>query len=180
MPDITRMDWTQTASGRQFLPLRARAEDVHIEDIAHALSLLCRFNGHCSMFYSVAEHCVRVSNILPKEFALWGLMHDAAEAYLGDMPRPVKDHATWFVEAEDRLLQVIIEKYGMVFPMPDDVVRADEILLATEARDLMAPPPFDWGLVADPLPETIEPLSPTEAKTSFLLRFAELHVPSVS
>lgn len=70
--DDRRGDWIQTFTGRRFWPLDPRPEDVCIEDIAHALSLKCRFGGHCTRFYSVAEHSVHVSNYVPAEFALWG------------------------------------------------------------------------------------------------------------
>ena len=83
-------DWIQTMSGVIFYPLDPRPEEIRIEDIAHALSHQCRFAGHCREFYSVAEHSVRVSRELPQEFMLWGLLHDASEAYLVDLPRPIK------------------------------------------------------------------------------------------
>lgn len=168
------MDWIQTHSGKQFFPLRPRVRDIDIQDIAHALSLNCRFNGHCRAFYSVAEHSVRVSHAVDREHALWGLLHDAAEAYLTDLPRPVKAQMPLFSEIEDRLLKVIIEHFGLAFPMPDAVRHADEVLLATEARDLMATPPEPWKLNAAPLIETIEPLPPVHARDLFLQRFEEL------
>lgn len=168
------MDWIQTFTGRKFYPVAPRAADVAIEDIAHALSLLCRFNGHCAAFYSVAEHSVRVAAALPRELRLWGLLHDAAEAYLGDVPRPLKRNLTAFTTAEERLLEVIAARYRLAWPMPAAVALADDRLLATEARDLMAPPPEPWGLTAEPLPDRIAPWGPAEAEARFLEAFAEL------
>jgi hypothetical protein len=168
------MGWIQTYSGRRFDPLEPRPEQIEIVDIAHALSLLCRFKGHCLKFYSVAEHSVRVSRALPPDDALWGLMHDAAEAYLSDVPRPLKARLPGFQEAEDRLLELIAAKFGLGWPMPEAVARADALLLSTEARDLMAPPPESWGLDVAPLPGKITPWPAPEAEASFLRRFGEL------
>ncbi|MFG0247924.1 MAG: phosphohydrolase, partial [Phycisphaeraceae bacterium JB051] len=80
------MSWIQTYTGKAFYPLREDPGIIDIRDIAHALSLQCRFNGHCSDFYSVAQHSVHVSEVVPQAFALWGLLHDAAEAYMSDLP----------------------------------------------------------------------------------------------
>lgn len=170
------MSWIQTYVGKQFWPLAPRAEDLDILDIAHSLSLQCRFNGHCRVFYSVAEHSVRVAGQLPDDLALWGLLHDAAEAYLGDLTRPLKRQveARWFNDAEDQLLKVIAATYGLVWPMPPQVRAADDVLLVTEARDLMVAPPADWSLEAEPLAERIEPLAPSAAETLFLQRFETL------
>ncbi len=168
------MSWIQTYTGKQFFPLRPRVEDIEIRDIAHSLSLQCRFNGHCHMFYSVADHSVRVSRAVPERFALWGLLHDGAEAYLQDLPRPVKRAVQGYRELEEAMLRVVAERFGLTWPMPGEVLEADEVLLVTEARDLMAPPPASWELSATPLVETIEPLSPAEAEAAFLARFVEL------
>ena len=167
--------WIQTFSGRQFWPLEPRPEDIDIRDVAHSLSMLCRFNGHCREFYSVAEHCVRVSGACPAEDALWGLLHDLAEAYFGDFPRPVKEQFPDIARMEERLLRAAATRFGLAWPMPAPVRRFDEILLATEARDLMGLPPADWRLEAVPLKAHIVPLSPAEAKRAFLKRFQELH-----
>lgn len=170
------MSWIQTYVGKQFWPLEPRPEDLDIRDIAHSLSLQCRFNGHCRVFYSVAEHSVRVAEQLPAELALWGLLHDAAEAYLGDLTRPLKRQAAaqWFNDAEDQLLQVIANSFGLVWPMPAAVRVADDVLLVTEARDLMVEPPADWQMEAEPLPSPIEPLAPTAAEALFLERYEAL------
>ena len=168
------MSWIQTYTGKQFYPGDPRPEDIDIIDIAHALSHQCRFNGHCLRFYSVAEHSVRVSRILPADLSLWGLLHDAAEAYMADLPRPVKAQFPEFRDLEDQLLHRIVDHYGLPWPMPQAVHEADNTLLATEARDLMAPPPAPWNLDAEPIDETIQPLSQEAAKAAFLERFEEL------
>ncbi len=170
--------WIQTHSGRQFWPLEPRPGDFDIHDIAHSLSLLCRFNGHCRHFYSVAEHSLRMSLACSPANAMWGLLHDMAEAYFGDIPRPVKEQFPTIAEMEDRLLQVAAERFGLPWPIPEEVHRLDEILLATEARDLMGDPPDDWRLTGDPLPGKIIPMSPPEAEGRFLERFTELQAES--
>lgn len=168
------MDWIQTFSGRIFRPRDPRPGDFDVRDIAHSLSLQCRYNGHCDRFYSVAEHSVRVSAICPPESALWGLLHDLGEAYLGDMPRPVKASFPEFEAAEETLLRTACQAFGLSWPMPPEVKRADDILLATEVRDLMAPSPRPWNLKEQPLSEPIVPLSPDRAEDAFLKRFQEL------
>jgi 5'-deoxynucleotidase YfbR-like HD superfamily hydrolase len=124
----------------------------------------------------VAEHSVRVSRVVPAEHALWGLLHDAGEAYLTDLPRPVKSQPEMaaFPQWEDKLLEVIMRHFRQSWPMPESVRQADEVLLMTEARDLMAPPPAPWSIIATPLPETITPMSPREAEQAFLRRFEQL------
>ena len=110
------MAWIQTYTGRQFWPLAPQAEHVDIRDIAHSLAMQCRFNGHCRGFYSVAQHSVLVSQVVPPEDALWGLLHDAAEAYISDLPRPLKNTAPEFRAAEHRLLTVILGRLGCPSP----------------------------------------------------------------
>jgi len=168
------MSWIQTYTGKQFWPLTPRVEDVDVRDIAHSLSLQCRFNGHCRMFYSVAEHSVRVSRAVSPSMAPWGLLHDAAEAYLTDLPRPVKATLTGFQDLEESVLEVIARAFGLPWPMPEAVRAADDALLATEARDLMAPPPCSWQLPAEPLAERIVPVSAERAEELFLGRHREL------
>jgi len=171
-----RTEWIQTYTGRQFWPLEPQTEDIVIEDIAHALSMKCRYAGHTLEFYSVAQHSVIVSQIVPPTDALWGLMHDAAEAYLPDVCRPIKKSLTGFNALEERLLEVIAVKYGLPPEMPQSIGRADLTMLATEQRDLMAPPPTPWGSTdgVPCLPEIIQPLSPSQAREIFLARFNEL------
>lgn len=190
-----RGDWMQTASGVAFWPLDPRAEEVRIEDIAHSLSMQCRFAGHCRSFYSVAEHSVRVSEHVehllaarllgaaqevPRTHpdvlrgALWGLLHDASEAYLVDVPRPVKPHLGGYREAEERVMAAVCARFGLPLAPPPEVKEADNVLLATEARDLMGPPPQPWAPMPEPLPGVIKPWAPAEARDLFLRRFRRL------
>ena len=137
----------QTYTGKPFNPLAGENEDcgpIELMDIAHALSHLCRFNGHTKRFYSVGEHSLHVACVLAHtspENQAWGLLHDAAEAYLGDMVRPIKKHMPDFQAIEDRLLQRIAKRFGLAWPIPDVVFVVDDIMLATEFRDLMHSPP---------------------------------------
>jgi uncharacterized protein len=153
-----------------------RPEDVDIKDVAHSLANLCRFNGHCSRFYSVAQHSVVVSEIVSPEHSKHGLLHDAAEAYVGDLPTPVKKIVTGFISLEDRLLSTIFFAFGVDDRIPDDVREADLITLATEKRDLLKPEPSPWtgvdGVI--PLRNTIVPWSPLEAELRFLERYHDL------
>lgn len=168
--------WIQTASGLAFWPLDPKPEHVCIEDIAHALGMKCRYTGHTRVFYSVAQHSVIASRIVPREDALWALLHDASEAYLPDVARPVKRAMPGFMEIEDRLMQAVAERFGLRRPMPESVHHADLVLLATERRDLMSSPPYRWLSTENvtPLPERINPKLPPEAREMFLHRFGEL------
>lgn len=167
-------DWVEVASGVQFYPLDPRPEDIHLSDIAHSLSLLCRFNGHCRAFYSVAEHSVRVARLVfsqpgcTGEHVQWALLHDAAEAYLSDVPRPLKraPELQAYRDAEAQLMRCICQRFGL---RPDEPLRvrlADNILLATEARDLM-PQLHPWESLPRPLAETIEPWDSDRAASEF-------------
>ena len=164
--------WLQTYTGKKFYPLNPTLESICIEDIAHGLSLQCRFNGATSIFYSVAEHSVRVSMNLPQELALWGLLHDAAEAYMGDLVSPIKyqPEAKWFRDVEEGLMEAIASKFGLVWPMPKEVKKMDYVLLATEARDLMTTP-WLWSITEKPLETKIVPIAPLVAEWAFLDQF---------
>ena len=167
--------WIQTFTGIQFWPMDARPEEVEIQDIAHSLSMLCRFNGHCKRFYSVAEHAVHVSRVVEQEYALWGLLHDAAEAYLSDIPQPVKRELAQFHEFEERLLAVIAERFGLPVGLPPEVKKADMTLLATEKAALMGPEPAPWDGLPDSLDQgLIQGWGPDQAELAFLDRFEEL------
>lgn len=166
----------QTYSGRQFWPLDPRVDEVEIVDIAHALSNLCRFAGHCREFYSVAQHSVLVSLACDPVDARAGLLHDAAEAYLADLPRPIKRQPAMqpYRNAEMVVHDVIVRRFGLPRGVPDSVHRADEAVLATEGRDLMLVGAATWNLTERPLPWTITSWSPRVARDRFLSRFDEV------
>jgi len=195
----TGRDWIQTFTGRQFFPLRPTIGELSIIDIAHALAMKCRFTGHVSTFYSVAEHCVHCSFRVPREHALWALLHDAAEAYLPDVARPIKGRL-WVIEgigpllpgnrqevsqrtfsdAEDAILRVVARRFGLCWPMPECVKRTDLAMLATERDVLMHPGSEVWHDLAG-VQRYAELLTPgalgwewQTAKSQFLARFEEL------
>lgn len=136
-PTPTGRAFVQTISGRLVDLYHPRPESIIWQDVAQSLGMLARFNGHTRCFYSVAEHSVRVSWRVPPEDALWGLIHDAAEAYIGDVVSPVKRLCPELYVVERRLLNVICDKLGLPRDMPASVLEADERMLATEARDLL-------------------------------------------
>jgi uncharacterized protein len=131
-----------TYTGGKFFPLDPQPEQVDILDIAHSLSMQCRYSGHTKQFYSVAEHSVLVSRALDDDdyMAQWGLLHDAAEAYLSDIPRPLKAILPEYSLLEEKVLKVIVQKYGLAWPMPDAVKRVDSLMLFLEAPRLMYMP----------------------------------------
>ncbi len=168
--------WIQTYSGRRFSPTNPNPDAIVIQDISHSLSMQCRFSGHVKKFYSVAQHSVLVSYVCNFEDALWGLMHDASEAYLVDVPRPLKRSGKFdaYLDFEATMQKAICTRFGLPEQEPPSVKRADTMLLATEARDLMSPLHPDWQQACEPLPFKIEPLSPRDAKDLFMKRFFEL------
>jgi 5'-deoxynucleotidase YfbR-like HD superfamily hydrolase len=175
--------YIRTFSGGYFWPLDPRPEDLKIEDIAHALSNLCRWTGHSREFYSVAQHCVLVSENVPPLVKLEGLLHDASEAYLADLARPIK-HAPGlgdvYRKVERKLELVIAEKFNLPSEFSPIVKTVDSRLLMTEKRDLMV---GDWNEQhvegAKPFNFSIEPWSPKQAEQEFLQRYHILTSPTM-
>jgi uncharacterized protein len=174
--------WKQTYTGRSVNPLRMRPEDFDLRDIAHALSLKCRYGGHCREFYSVAEHSVRIDGVLqgqgePIEVVRWGLAHDCAEAYLGDVASPVKrmPELDGYRLAEEHNLAMLAERYRLGWPIPAAVHVADRRMLMTEKRDLMGPEPAPWMIDAEPYDDVaIEPWRPAVAERRFAAEWKRL------
>ena len=168
--------WIQTYSGKKMDLLHPKVEDICIEDIAQALSMQCRFSGHCKKFYSVAQHSVFVSKLCDSKDALYGLLHDASEAYLVDIPKPLKYSGKFdiYLKYEKKMMKKIYKCFNLTYAEPESVLMADRVMLMTEARDLATKfNPCDWGKV-DPASFKIEAIGPEAAKDMFLRRFNEL------
>lgn len=176
----TSKTWIRTKTGKSFFPLKPKLEDLDVEDIAHALSHQCRFSGHTRQFYSVAQHSVHVSMLMMKDghdqkFQLHGLLHDATEAYLVDVPTPIKSVLPIYKGAEKKLWVAIKKRFELIDC--EDVVKLYDLeMFAHEARDLMGDP-TDW--------KTLRGIKTREnfkidcwpsalAKELFLKRFVEL------
>lgn len=164
-----------TWSGKPFWPLMPHPDDVRIEDIARALSMQCRFNGHLKAFHSVAAHSVWVSHHVPAGFEMEGLLHDAAEAYIGDLIRPVKYQCPEFMAIEHKIELAIALKFDLPLKMSPEVKQADTLALWTEKRDLLNPhDEVDWGPEQEAHPDPIIPVGPAEAEKMFMDRFLDL------
>lgn len=165
----------QTHTRRRFYPMDPRAEDIDSEDIAHALSLLCRYGGHIDRFYSVAEHCVLMSQVVAPESALHALLHDATEAYVVDVPRPLKRYLADYRMVEAKVWLAIAEKFGIDPELPADVHDADNRMLLNETAILMPGVGVWAGLQGlDPLPVEVKGWPPERAKVRYLKRLTEL------
>jgi 5'-deoxynucleotidase YfbR-like HD superfamily hydrolase len=180
---MQREPFIQTVSGRRINPFAPDLAAIDIGDIAHALANQCRFGGHCLRFYSVAQHSCVVSDITASRGAdaveaLWALLHDAAEAYLGDVPHPVKHNSELgrvYRDAERGVQQAILRRFGLPPTAPPMIREVDRAVLVTERQVLMADA-WDWpeldGISAADV--TIEPWPPQRAAREFLERYDKL------
>ncbi|PTV72329.1 hypothetical protein DBL06_21300 [Agrobacterium pusense] len=166
----------QTYTGRQYWPCDPRPHEVFIEDIAHSLSLQCRYAGHCLQYYSVAEHSVLIARSLAAthapEVALAGLLHDAPEAYCVDIPRPLKPYLTNYRAIEQDNWLAIAARFGLPKELPREVHDADNSIIADELVNLREMP---WHAKHDrPLGVRLRYWSPEEAELEFLATFDAL------
>jgi len=168
--------WMQVYTGRKYWPVDPRPEDVFIEDIAHALSLLCRYTGHSDKFYSVAEHSVLMSKLVRPDIALQALMHDATEAYLGDVGRPLKVSLPEYKKIEEQNWYAIADRFMLPRQLDEEIKRIDIQICLAERRDLgMLRGNHDWE-ISGPAPDVkIGGWLPLAAEYIFLRRFEELN-----
>lgn len=170
-----RGDWMQTYTGRRFYPLDPRPEEIDPVDIAHALSLLCRYGGHVDRFYSVAEHCLLMSWAVAPENALAALLHDATEAYVCDVPRPLKRQLVGYADIEDSVWLAIVGRFGVPTLLPAAVKEADNRILLTERNALMHRAER-WYVDEEyePLPVEIHAWAPADAECYYISRLIGL------
>lgn len=170
------MTWILTRSSQHFDYANPQPEQIRLLDIAYGLAKECRFAGQCHGFYSVAQHSVLVSQIVPDEFAFEALLHDASEAYCKDIPMPLKAMLPDYKAIERRVDAAIRAKFRLPERCSAEVKHADLILLATERRDLMPDDDAPWQILqgVDPLDKPIRPLSIPVALDYFMARFCEL------
>jgi hypothetical protein len=162
-------------SGAWFDFCAPASSDFTIEDIAHGLSNICRYSGQCSSFYSVAEHSILVSETA-KGFEFEALLHDAAEAFLGDITRPLKQMLSEYKRIEADVERAILDRFGVGWPIPPQVKQADLRVLAAEQRQIMPEGTDGWvrGQKVKPAPILVRHLLPNEVKRVFLERFEAL------
>ncbi|MCS3433675.1 HD family hydrolase [Klebsiella sp. BIGb0407] len=171
------MSFIRTFTGQHVDYLNLKLEQINIEDIAVSLSNICRFGGHLPEFYSVAQHSVHCSLIVPADFALEALLHDGVEAYCQDIPSPLKQLLPDYQAMESKVDAVVRKKFNLPEKMSKRVKYADLIMLATERRDLDIDDGSIWPILEGILPYdgfAIHPLKPGQAYGFFMNRFNEL------
>lgn len=185
MTEKTHKDgWIQSYLGKKINIFDFDTSQIHIEDIAHHLSMICRFNGAVMRPYYVSDHSIRVYKCLKETNAskidqLWGLLHDAGEAYANDLARPQKMQPEYseYRKIESNVLKVIAKKFNLPAEIPEIVKYYDTVLLVTEKRDLLRHPKLNWNGISKnikPLKEVIVPYTWEECKGKFLKVFYEL------
>ncbi len=163
----------QTYSGRMVDPLNIRPGEIDIGDIAHALALTNRYGGHSPFPLSVAQHSLMVADVLPQELKLWGLLHDAAEAYLGDVIHPLKVRFPIYQTLERGLMEIITARFRLSWPEPEEVRLADLAVGATECAQFGIP--VNLRREAQPIPDlVIYKMNWRRVEDDFLAKFRKL------
>lgn len=167
--------WIETNSHETYFYGKRNPENINILDIAHGLSNLCRYSGQCNYFYSVAQHSCIVHDVAPIHLKAIGLFHDAAEAYISDIPRPVKNIVPEIKKLERKIQIEVSERFKLTFPWSSQIEILDSQLMLREAQLL-----FDGGVSwtvegLPPLEINIPSFwSPKRAKREFLFRYEVL------
>ncbi|KPA91053.1 hypothetical protein PF66_02391 [Pseudomonas asplenii] len=168
-----------THTGKSFDVLAPQVDMIDPRDISHALAHLCRWNGYTRVFYSVAQHSCMVADLVPPEFKLAALLHDATKAYIGDLPRPIKRAMPEYQRMEHVLWLRICQRFDLPLAvttvLPDPIKHADQVALATEHRDLLPPDTAISDALSniEPQVERIRPWSATEARLTFHQRLMD-------
>lgn len=168
----------QTYTGHAFPLLDPSPKDIFLEDIAHALAYTNRFNGHALFPYSVAQHSLLMVDIAPHGFEMDALLHDAAEAYVGDIVRPLKALLPEFKSIESRIMKAIEDRlHRPCTPDRRRVIRdLDLAMLAAERNHVMAPSKEAWPSIegVEPAKVIIDPCWPEFVKANFISTYVKL------
>lgn len=168
--------WMQCYSGTMFHMLDPKPEEMLLIDIAHGLSNICRYNGQCKSFYSVAEHSVWVSHVVPYSLRKAALLHDMSEAWIGDMTRSLKHSMRKYLRVEEKIMMCGAQKFGFDWPLHPLVKEADNTVLANEVPYCVGTQTRKWYLPNPPSPYVnIEFWTPEKARARFLERFWEIN-----
>lgn len=164
-------------SGKLFDIANPEGSEISVDDVAHGLAHTCRYAGQCDGFFSVAEHSVLVSQVTTGD-KLAALFHDAAEAFIGDMSRPLKYMLPEYKAIERRIEKAIFDQFGIPWPATIEIKAADHSVMAAEQNVLMPSGTNEWLRDANVLPAhvTIRRLMPNDAKLLFLQRYEELRL----
>ncbi len=172
--------WIQTYIGMQFWPFSPEYRKIDINDIAHSLANQNRYTGHTRYPYSVAQHSIYVSRILPAPLRVFGLLHDAAETYVHDIVSPMKKyvilrdserHVATFSQVEDQVLSAIAMRFGLPFPFPmaKEIHAADMAVTTREMHHFFPERPAEWKCEhVKPAPVRIGEWGWKKAKKQFL------------
>ena len=171
IPERTNTNYIETASGKKFWTLNPIVDDIDIMDIAHALANKCRFTGHCKRFYSIAQHSVLVSQLVSDIYALEGLLHDAAEAYMPDLAYPLRGGFCNWEEIENRVHTAIAKRFRLIHPYPVEVNIVDRKIVRDEAWSLMHSQGKDWPGSREKFGMRVRPWSAEESKERFVEQF---------
>lgn len=181
--------WIETYTGKKFWFDNPTVDMIDIVDIAHSLAMQCRYSGHCLKFYSVAEHsCILHDYYLAfkgftqdsNERALELLLHDASEAYLTDVPRPIKPYIPEYVTMEKKIEKAIAQKFGTQYPHAPEVKELDTRILLDEKTQNMPESINDWNIQFPPLDVQLRFWNPTRAESEFLGRFNQRMMKNVA
>lgn len=167
-----------TISGRKIDPLNPNPDHITIHDIAHALALINRWTGHTSFPMSVGQHSLIVCRNLPERYQLEGLLHDASEAFLTDINRPLKKELREYDQIESNLQRIIAKKFKLIYPWPENVKIADDRALVTEVRDCMPSDISDFHPCfsnVEPYPEQIHEVPWKVVERQFIQKFKSLY-----
>jgi hypothetical protein len=179
MATATKAYWIQTLSGKKFSYLDPQPESICKCDIVHALSREPRYAGHTLFNYTVGQHSVLCSQMIDQTYALQAFMHDFAEAYIKDIPHPLKvliDEESGGVlkEIENGIMYAICDKYGVAYPFPCEVKKADMRMMATERKYLLGASPEPWDVEEEPYDIRIECWKYAQVVDNMFSRWSEL------